>query len=154
MNRFLLLFFAAFCAFSALAQSQASIVEHIQSASQGRVTVNQPAKLTNRLRPENGNPDNGTKATIKNRVGYRIQVFADKNQRTAKSEALSRERNVQARFPELGCYLSYNAPTWRMRVGDFLTREEALEMMQQLKKEFPSYAREMIVVKDRINVTL
>ena len=41
-----------------------------------------------------------------------------------------------------------------MRVGDFVTREEALEMMQQLKKEFPSYAREMIVVKDRINVTL
>ena len=154
MNRLLLLIFVALGASSALAQSQATIVEHIQSSSQGRVTVNQPAALAERLRPENGNPENGAKATAKNRVGYRIQVFADKNQRTAKSEAMARERNVQARFPELGCYLTYNAPTWRMRVGDFLTREEALEMMQQLKKEFPSFAREMIVVKDRINVTL
>ena len=87
-------------------------------------------------------------------MGYRIQVYADKNQRTAKSEAMSRERALQMRFPDLGCYVTYNAPTWRLRVGDFATREEAVEIMQQLKKEFPSYAREMIVVKDRINVTL
>lgn len=39
-------------------------------------------------------------------------------------------------------------------MGDFITREEAMEVMQQLKKELPSLAREMIVVKDRINVTL
>ena len=137
-----------------MAQTQGTIVEHMERSSQGRVTVTQPARLGERLRPENGNPDNGQKGVVKNRVGYRIQVYADKNQRTAKSEAMARERMVQAQFPELGCYVTYNAPTWRLRVGDFVTREEAVEVMQQLKKELPSCASEMIVVKDRINVVL
>lgn len=151
MKRLLLL---SLVAFIAAADSAQTIVEHIESASQGRVTVTQPSQLGERLDPKNGNPENGLKSAGKNRVGYRIQVYADKNQRTAKSEAMSRERALQMRFPDLGCYVTYNAPTWRLRVGDFATREEAVEIMQQLKKEFPSYAREMIVVKDRINVTL
>lgn len=151
MKRLLLLSLAAFIAAAGSAQT---IVEHIESTSQGRVTVTQPSQLGERLDPKNGNPENGLKSAGKNRVGYRIQVYADKNQRTAKSEAMSRERALQMRFPDLGCYVTYNAPTWRLRVGDFATREEAVEIMQQLKKEFPSYAREMIVVKDRINVTL
>lgn len=151
MKRLLLLSLVAFIAAAGSAQT---IVEHIESASQGRVTVTQPLQLGERLDPKNGNPENGLKSAGKNRVGYRIQVYADKNQRTAKSEAMSRERALQMRFPDLGCYVTYNAPTWRLRVGDFATREEAVEIMQQLKKEFPSYAREMIVVKDRINVTL
>lgn len=156
MNRPLYLTFAALLTAMTLQAQTATttIVEHLQSASGGRVTVTQPERLGERLNPQNGNPENGSKAANKNRVGYRIQIFADNNQRTAKNEAVARERNVSARFPDLGCYLSYKAPTWRMRVGDFATREEAVEMMQQLKKEFPSYAREMIVVVDRINVTL
>ena len=154
MNRLSQLTIMTLIAVAAMAQSQGNIVQHIESTSQGRVTVTQPSRLGERLDPANGNPDNGYKATVRNRVGFRIQVYADKNQRTAKSEAMTRERMVQAQFPELGCYVTYNAPTGRLRVGDFITREEAMEVMQQLKKELPSLAREMIVVKDRINVTL
>ena len=46
----------------------------------------------------------------------------------------------------------YKAPYWRLKVGDFLTREEAVAVMAELKKSFASLAGEMIIVRDRINV--
>lgn len=133
------------------AVNDSTIVGHIERSSQNRVHIYQPTELGERLKASNGNPDNGPKKAGKHLVGYRIQVFADNNQRTAKSEALSRERNIMSQYPELDCYLTYKAPTWRLRVGDFKTREEAVDMMKQMQKAFPSYSREMIVVVDRIN---
>ena len=87
----------------------------------------------------------------KNTVGYRIQVFSDRNQRTAKGEALSKERNIKASFPDMGTYISYDAPSWRLRVGDFRTREEAKVQLDELRELFPGYANEMIIVVDVIN---
>ena len=84
-------------------------------------------------------------------VGYRIQVFSDRNQRTAKGEALSKERNIKASFPDMGTYISYDAPSWRLRVGDFRTREEAKVQLDELRELFPGYANEMIIVVDVIN---
>lgn len=139
---------------SAQDASRGNIVEYMERDSHEQVSISQPAKLAERLDARSGSKDNGAKSVSKNAVGYRIQIFADNNQRTAKSEAVARERNIAARYPEMGCYLTYKAPAWRLRIGDFVTREEAVEFMNVLKKEFPSYSREMIVVVDRINVAL
>lgn len=132
-------------------KNDSTIVEYMVRDSDGRVQIYQPGELGARLKAENGNPDNGQKKAAKHQVGYRIQVFADNNQRTAKNEAMTRERQVSALFPDVECYLSYKAPAWRLRVGDFKTREEAVAVMRQMKKAFPGYSREMIVVTDRIN---
>lgn len=137
-----------------VASDSATIVGHIMNASGGQVQIHQPAELGERLKASSGNPDNGPKKTAASRyqVGYRIQVFADNNQRTAKGEAMSRKRQIVSMFPEMDCYLLYKAPSWRLRVGDFTSRDEAVEAMKQLKKAFPSFSREMIVVTDRIKV--
>ena len=87
----------------------------------------------------------------KEMVGYRIQVFSDRNQRTAKGEALSKERSMKEAFPEMGTYITYDAPSWRLRVGDFRTRDEAASRLAELKELFPGYANEMIIVVDLIN---
>lgn len=133
--------------------SDSTIVEHIVGASGKQVQIHQPSELGERLKATGGNPDNAPqKAASKYQVGYRIQVFADNNQRTAKGEAMSRKRQISSLFPEMDCYLLYKAPSWRLRVGDFKTRAEAVEAMTQMKKAFPSFSREMIVVTDRIKV--
>ena len=62
-----------------------------------------------------------------------------------------RERNIISRFPQMRPYIGYKAPSWRLRVGDFRTRDEAEEMLKQLKKAFPAYSRELTIVVDRIN---
>ncbi len=86
-------------------------------------------------------------------VGYRVQVFSDNNQRTARNEARVKQRNIHSRFPQYGCYVTFTAPYWRVRIGDFQTQEEATKVLSELRRAFPSYAREMRVVRDRVKVT-
>lgn len=127
------------------------IVSHLNNNTKGQVTVIAPDQLIERLKPENGDPNNGVpKKTVSSNVGYRIQAFSG-NSATAKREAQVRERNIISRFPQMRPYIGYKAPSWRLRVGDFRTRDEAEEMLKQLKKAFPAYSRELTIVVDRIN---
>jgi hypothetical protein len=80
--------------------------------------------------------------------GYRIQVFTDNNQRTAKTEALSKERQIKELFPDVSTHVIYNAPFWRLRVGDFVTFEEAYSLMCRLAEAFPAFKKEIQVLKE------
>lgn len=82
-------------------------------------------------------------------VGYRVQIYADNNVRTAKSEARMRERAVGRAFP-YNTYVTYSSPYWRLRVGDFRTQEEAQKAAASIRQRFPRYAREVRVVRDHV----
>ena len=91
--------------------------------------------------------------TIESRgVGYRIQAYTDNNPRTAKAAAQRRARDIAMKFPQYRSYISYKAPAWRLRIGDFKTQREAQAALQRIKSVYPKYAREMVIVHDRINV--
>ena len=119
-----------------------TIAEYLNMVSGGRVTVHQPAALNLRLSAENGDTTN---------VAARDHARSDRNQRTAKGEALSKERSIKESFPEMGTYITYDAPSWRLRVGDFRTRDEAAARLAELREAFPGFAGEMIIVVDVIN---
>ncbi len=88
----------------------------------------------------------------KNRVaGYRVQVFSDNNSSTAKNEARAKARNISERFPEWRTYVIYNSPYWRLKVGDFRAQREATDAAEEIRRAFPSYGKEVRVVRDRIN---
>lgn len=136
------------------AQTSSDIItDYLSNNSQGKVTINQPENLKSRLKKKkmSGNENVSSEESTKV-VGYRVQVFSDNNQRTAKSQAQSRERNILAQFPDLKVYLMYKSPSWRVRVGDYKSRGEAEQVMQEIKEAFPSYAGEVMVVVDRINL--
>ena len=132
-----------------------TITDYIQEKSGGRVKVVQPEELCNRIKTKNvlENSDTISVDDKAQTVGYRVQVFSDNNQRTAKSGAEARQRNISAQFPEWNVYRFYKSPMWRVRVGDFKTRAEAEFAMYELKEAFPAYASEMMVVVDNINVS-
>jgi outer membrane biosynthesis protein TonB len=91
--------------------------------------------------------------TIQGRgVGYRIQAYSDNNYRTAKASAQARARAIAMKFPQYRSYISYNAPTWRLRLGDFKSHSEAQAALSRIRSVFPNYAREMTIVRDHINV--
>lgn len=91
--------------------------------------------------------------TIESRgVGYRIQAYTDNNPRTAKAAAQRRARDIAMKFPQYRSYISYKAPAWRLRIGDFKTQREAQAALQRIKSVYPKFAREMVIVRDRINV--
>ncbi|NDV54848.1 SPOR domain-containing protein [Parabacteroides sp. 52] len=85
--------------------------------------------------------------------GFRTQVFSG-NQRASKAEALEKEKEIKEVFPDVQTYVNYDAPFWRLRVGDFRTREEADLLLHQLRKAFPVYGKEMYIVPEEIKIPL
>ncbi len=142
----------------------ADIVENLNRPG-STVTVEQPQALAERLRQTEGVvseevsdeeageeekeiPVQRSRGKI---VGYRVQVYADNNQRVAKGEARQRERAIGRRFPSMMTYVAYASPYWRLRVGDFRTQAEAEKAASDIRRAFPGYAKEVRVVRDRIN---
>ena len=86
-------------------------------------------------------------------VGYRIQIYMD-NSPKAKNEVTRIENLFSGTFPNVGTYVSYNAPNWRVFVGDFRTKEEANAFKQNIHNSLPELGREMYVVPSRINLSV
>ncbi len=65
--------------------------------------------------------------------GYRVQIFLDADRRQAET---MRAQFLQ-KHPDVPAYLSYQAPNFKVRVGDLLTRLEGEKLRAELKAEFP-----------------
>ena len=124
---------------------------------------NKAAKSTKKTDDDNNDGDenvekkperprtNTTHQTVQGRsTGYRIQVYNDNS--GSKAEAQNRARTIAMKYPQYRTYISYNAPTWRLRIGDFKNQGEAQEAIKRLRATFPQYARQMVVVRDNVNV--
>lgn len=133
-----------------LGASAQTIADKINAS--GRAKVTQPALLNARLEAkvvEEAPAENSEAAVVTG--GYRIQVFSGNNARTAKNDAENRATLIRENFPEVATYVIYDAPYWRLRAGDYATYEEAAVVLSELKRAFPTFAREMRLVRDRIN---
>lgn len=84
--------------------------------------------------------------------GYRILVYQTNKSKNAKSNAQKRARDITVKFPQYQFYFNYKAPTWRLRVGDFINEESAHRALKQLRQAFPMYSKEMTIIHDHINV--
>lgn len=94
-----------------------------------------------------------TQQTLQSRgVGYRIQAYSDNNPSTGKTNVQQRARAIAMRFPQYRSYISYNAPAWRLRIGDFKNQADAQAALSRIRSVFPQFAREMSVVRDKVNV--
>lgn len=124
----------------------------------GNISVTHPDALELRLiRSTHGEAgDTGNiqeKNILRKTGGYRIQIFSDNNAKTAKNEARAKARVIADAFPQYPTYVIFSSPYWRLKVGDFKTHEEAEVAATQIKRAFPEYAKEIRVVRDRINIT-
>ncbi|MCU6768056.1 SPOR domain-containing protein [Barnesiella propionica] len=149
-------FFFSSYLYAETAVSDTSIVQYLErSETGGIVKIYQPKELAGRVSrsTEDRTIIEAGKTNYVQRNGYRIQVFSD-NQRHAKTEAQNKQQQIRNKFPEMGTYIIYNSPFFRLRVGDFRSYEEANRALQDLKNAFPQFAREMRVVRDKINVPL
>lgn len=81
-------------------------------------------------------------------VGYRVQVYSNNNARKAKSEAFDLEEKLLELFPEVKCYVTYSAPFWKVRLGDFSNYAEAVIFSKKVKPTLPKLANEIIVIKE------
>lgn len=137
------------------AQDRKSIVEDLNSSKwgQGNVTVMQDemvdkiVALSGTAIPDSLAGDRYSRySTPIKGGGYKIQVFMGNNQQQSKREAESKQAQIRAAFPGLRTEVMFQSPFWRLRVINFPTREDAEEVLKEMQKEFPGFAREMYVV--------
>lgn len=133
-----------------------TIADDIESESIGQISFYQPDALNKRLvkvaEVSNSNELSLNRDNKNKVVGFRIQVYTNNNQVSGKRGAEIRGRKLSEKFPDLSTHLTFNSPYWRLRVGDFKIKEEAMLYMQQIQNEFPAFASEVRVVKDYITV--
>ncbi|MBP5418264.1 MAG: SPOR domain-containing protein [Bacteroidales bacterium] len=67
--------------------------------------------------------------------GYRVQVYSGSGVK-AKAEAKAAQIKLQTLYPNEKVYIVYNAPFWRVRIGDFRYRSEALPLLSDVKTQF------------------
>jgi hypothetical protein len=68
--------------------------------------------------------------------GYRIQIYKESGNMALDSALAVRERFL-ARYPNVPAYISFDEPYYRIRVGDFRTRIEALRFLVRIKRRYP-----------------
>ena len=142
------------CVVSAVAsQAQNSIVKSLERevSGQGKVTIHQDARIASLIGSEYIPTTTDERKVLKS-TGYRIQVYAGNNTRTAKNQAQNVAAQVREYFPELPVYASFNPPRWLCRAGDFRSIEEADAMMRRLRAT--GVFKEVSIVKDQINIPL
>lgn len=147
----ILLLFPIFVAQAQVEQSKQDICTHLQST--GRVEILQDSRLSELVgsQPKAYYVNGGKTADTQSSMGYRIRVFSGNQQTVSKNRCYGIQSNIKEQMPELSTYVTFKTPNWRLSVGDFRTSEEASAMLSQLRKAFPAYAKEMFIVKEKIN---
>ena len=68
--------------------------------------------------------------------GYRIQIY-NSNARNAREESNKTIADFMVRFPSVASYQLYAEPGYfRVRVGDFRTKAEAVRLFQRISRDF------------------
>lgn len=86
------------------------------------------------------------KANARTAKGFRLLVI-NTNKR---DEAIAAKTKVYSNFPELKAYLVYQSPYFRLKVGNFKSRDEAVQYQKSLGFHFP---KGVFVIPDTIEVT-
>ncbi len=117
-----------------------SIFQLLEQEGNGNIEINQPQEF-----------EQAYDLYLKNnaerkRNGYRIRLFFD-NKQTARVESEELEIAFQEQFPEIPTYRSYTNPFFKVVVGDYRTKSEAVKELGKILPYFPK----AIVVKENIN---
>ena len=81
-------------------------------------------------------------------TGFRIQVFSGGNSRTDRQKAEKAGTDMKRYFPSEPVYVHFYSPSWKCRMGNYRTQEEARAVLAQVKKYYP----QACLVKGTISV--
>lgn len=71
--------------------------------------------------------------TVSKKV-YRVQIVISKS-RTEVNEAKAK---FSSKYPEMPVFLSFEPPTFKLRVGTFIARSDAQSFLKEIRNMFPS----------------
>ncbi|HBH08801.1 MAG TPA: hypothetical protein DDX40_05310 [Rikenellaceae bacterium] len=104
-----------------------------------KVTVHQSQRILNAFESHlAANPSRTS-------TGFRVRIFND-NKQTSRNDSEAALARFKGMFPGVSAYRTYFNPFFRVTVGDFRTKSEAMQLLQQVKGSFPT----AFIVKETI----
>jgi hypothetical protein len=79
--------------------------------------------------------------------GFRIQIFFDSGN-NSKTRAKSVYESFLAKYPNIGTYLTFKTPNYKVRVGDFRTKLDAQRFLNGILTDYPN----AWIIEDQINL--
>lgn len=79
-------------------------------------------------------------------AGYRVRIFFD-NKQSARLESEEALKKFESMYHGIRAYRTYANPYFKVTVGDFRTKSEAMELLSRIKSIFPA----AFVVKENIS---
>jgi hypothetical protein len=69
-------------------------------------------------------------------MGYRISIFNESGQEANKKCELARAKFI-SRYEQVKSYKKFEYPFFKVYVGDFRTKSEALKFLKQIENDYP-----------------
>ncbi|MEI7490728.1 MAG: SPOR domain-containing protein [Bacteroidota bacterium] len=82
-----------------------------------------------------------------NQEGYRIQIFSDSGN-NSKTKAQSAMDEFLAKHPEVKAYLVFKSPNYKVKIGDFRSKLDAIRYLTEINADFPN----AFIISDLINI--
>ncbi len=76
--------------------------------------------------------------------GYRVLLYVG----NTRAEADGAKSFVYRNFPDLSPYVTFEQPTYRVKIGDFMTRVEAEQVLESVKLQYTT----AVIVPDKIEI--
>ena len=81
--------------------------------------------------------------------GFRVQIYASNQQQLAKQEATELQQRIEPLI-DIPIYTISEPPFWKVRIGNFTTREDANEYKNTFLQLFPELTGSTYIVPDKI----
>lgn len=117
------------------------VMSNLVLFAQGEVTIHKDNRINQLVKKQGEVIPPATSPQID---GYRLQLFFDSDKQKIDKARVS----FLAQFPKVETYVTYSAPNYFLRVGDFRTKLEAEKIKSEVEQEFPT----SFVLKERINL--
>jgi len=89
--------------------------------------------------------EEATRDSRRTASGYRILVINSNDRK----KVFAAKAKIYQLYPDLKPYLLYQAPFYKLKVGNFKTKDEAQETLEALTRDFPTG---LFIVRDIIEV--
>lgn len=78
--------------------------------------------------------------------GYRVEIFSNRDMKKIQQTKVE----FMSKFPDLPVHIKFIAPIFKIRIGDFRNKSEALKIYKQIENDY----RSAFIVRDIINFPL
>lgn len=83
---------------------------------------------------------------LKGIIGYRIRIYSNSGKQ-ARIDGPKIQAGFISRHEGVKTYYSFDSPFYRLYVGDFRTRSDAMKFLKEIEREYP----DAFIVRTRIN---